>query len=229
MVKKLLILAGGDGTRLKTVTGALSKPLVKVGKERVVTIVIKKLSRDLGVDHVYLLIQKKHELQYLEYLNSNEISTYKVSLVVESQKLGTGGAIKNFLENNDVDEFYVSNGDTIIKSDIRDFSRVAANSVLCTEVKKNKRFSNIEINKNYQIVGVNNHQHVIDSIVSVGVYKFKSSFFYNIKDRTFDIESVFLRDSSSYQKLNCHLMDIDFEDIGIPEAFYKEIRKEGSG
>ena len=47
MVSTLLVLAGGDGTRLKAVTGNISKPLIKIGGTQVITRVLNKLVIEL--------------------------------------------------------------------------------------------------------------------------------------------------------------------------------------
>ena len=107
MVKSLLILAGGNGTRLKEITGAVSKPLVKVGREAVITIVINKMIRELSISKIYLLIQEKHLDQYNHYLNTLPKYKKNIELVAETTKLGTGGAIKAFLSGNDIENFYL--------------------------------------------------------------------------------------------------------------------------
>lgn len=225
MVEHLLILAGGDGTRLKEVTGILSKPLISLGNARVITIVIKKLAKELKVNQIYLLVQKKHLDQYIEYIKSPEIQQYSIQLIVEETKLGTGGAIKNFLHSRELDEFYVSNADTIIKSRISDFINAKTNSILCTNVAKNDRFGSIEINSECKIIKFNNNSN--DSgIVNLGVYKLNSEIFSKINDDIFDMETVLFPYCAAHSLLNCFLIDVEFEDIGVPEAYYRELRKE---
>ena len=152
MVKSLLILAGGNGTRLKEITGAVSKPLVKVGREAVITIVINKMIRELSISKIYLLIQEKHLDQYNHYLNTLPKYKKNIELVAETTKLGTGGAIKAFLSGNDIENFYVSNADTIIRSDISSFRKADINSILCTRMESNTRFGSLKVDKNNNIM-----------------------------------------------------------------------------
>ena len=58
MVNTLLVLAGGDGTRLRSVTGKISKPLIKIGGTEVITKILNKLVIELEISTVHLLIQK---------------------------------------------------------------------------------------------------------------------------------------------------------------------------
>lgn len=226
MVEHLLILAGGDGTRLKEVAGVVSKPLITLGDERVITKIIKKLVEELKVIHIYLLVQEKHLDQYVEYVKSPEIREYSLQLVVEKTKLGTGGAIKNFLHSRELAEFYVSNADTIIKSNISDFINAKPNSILCTSIAKNDRFGSIDINSAYKITKFNNTRNNQSGIVNLGIYKLKSEIFTKINDAVFDIESVVFPYCAANGILNCFMINAEFEDIGIPEAYFRELQNE---
>ena len=99
MVNTLLVLAGGEGTRLKEITGNTSKPLVKISGQPIITGIINKLLKELFIEKVYLLIQRKHLNQYVDYIkDQKEYINAEIELFIEEEKLGTGGAIKNFLK-----------------------------------------------------------------------------------------------------------------------------------
>ena len=53
MVNTLLVLAGGDGTRLRAVTGNISKPLIKIGGTEVITKILNKLVTELKISTVH--------------------------------------------------------------------------------------------------------------------------------------------------------------------------------
>lgn len=222
MVNSILILAGGDGTRLQSITGGISKPLIKIGNEEVITIIIRKLVNELNIANVYLLIQQKHADQYKEYLNRLTNIQINIELVVEDTKLGTGGAIKSFLKNNKLESFYVSNADTIIRTNISGFKKSDINSILCGRIKNNDRFGAIKIDKDDYIVNFMEKKAYIDAIVSAGVYKLSRSIFLDIQQDHFDLENNIFPELASKKMLKCFLLELDFEDIGIPEAFYRE-------
>jgi NDP-sugar pyrophosphorylase family protein len=222
MVNSILILAGGDGTRLQSITGGISKPLIKIGNEEVITTIIKKLVNELNIDNIYLLIQKKHADQYEEYLSRLTNIQYNIELVVEDTKLGTGGAIKSFLNNNKIDSFYVSNADTIIHTNISEFKKSDINSILCSRIKNNDRFGSIKIDKDDYIINFMEKKSEIDAIISAGVYKLSRSIFLDIQQDHFDLESIVFPELASKKILKCFLLNLDFEDIGVPEAFHRE-------
>lgn len=222
MVNSILILAGGDGTRLQSITGGISKPLIKIGNEEVITIIIKKLVNELSIDNVYLLIQKKHTDQYVEYLSRLTNIQNNIELVVEDTKLGTGGAIKSFLKNNKLESFYVSNADTIIRTNISGFKKSDINSILCGRIKNNDRFGSIKIDKDDYIVSFMEKKADTDVIISAGVYKLSRSIFLDVHKDHFDLESTIFPELAINKMLKCFLLDLDFEDIGVPEAFHRE-------
>lgn len=229
MVKSLLILAGGDGTRLKQIAGNTSKPLVKIGDKHVVTFVIEKMQKELNVSKIYLLIQEKHYNQYLDYLADFSSRDLDIELVVETTKLGTGGAIKNFVQKYDEEKFYVTNADTLIKTDISIFNNAPINSILCTKLNKNLRFGSLKIDDQNNIISFEEKKAGEHMIVSTGVYKLHRSIFNTTKQDQFDIEKTIFPQMASQNKLKCFLADVHFVDIGIPQDYLDETKKVDHG
>lgn len=230
MVNNLVILAGGDGTRLKEVTGDVSKPLVKIGEQSIITKIVKKLTVELKASSIYFLIQRKHYSQYVNFLKTSvELSNHDIELVVEEQKLGTGGALKNFLRVSDKKEFYVSNADTLVKTDISQFRNAKLNSILCTKVKNNSRFGSVVVDADDRIIRFENSKSAKNVLVNTGIYKFERSILESFDENVFDIEKSIFPIRAEQRKLNCFQMQIDFEDIGIPEAYYREVKNHEYG
>ena len=115
------------------------KPLVKVGREAVITIVINKMIRELSISKIYLLIQEKHLDQYNHYLNTLPKYKKNIELVAETTKLGTGGAIKAFLSGNDMKNFMFLM-QILLFAVILKFRKADINSILCTRMENNTRF-----------------------------------------------------------------------------------------
>ena len=112
-----VIMAGGEGTRLKPFTKILPKPLIPIEEE---TILEKIISNFLitGVNDFYISINYKSKLikAFFEELSPK----YKVNFVEEKKPLGTAGSLY-MLKNKIKTPFFLSNCDTIIKADYLDF------------------------------------------------------------------------------------------------------------
>ena len=118
---KAIIMAGGEGTRLKAVTGALPKPMVPL------------LGRPM-MEHILLLL-KKHGFDRvcaaLKYRPEDirgalgDGSRWGVTLEyrVEEQNLGTAGAVKNCLDFIGEDDVLVISGDTACDFDLAELWR----------------------------------------------------------------------------------------------------------
>ena len=68
MLRQAVILAGGMGKRLGTLTANTPKPLLKVGGQPFVDYLIKHLTRH-GVEHIVLLVGP-HESHYRQHFHT---------------------------------------------------------------------------------------------------------------------------------------------------------------
>jgi NDP-sugar pyrophosphorylase family protein len=119
-ITKAMILAAGFGTRLKPLTDAEPKPLVKVNGTPMIEFVIERLV-EFGIKEI--VINTHYLAEQIEfYFRENDFGV-KITLSHEKEILGTGGGIKNaekFLKSEDA--FIVHNVDVL--SDI-DFGKMA--------------------------------------------------------------------------------------------------------
>ncbi|HWG92102.1 MAG TPA: NDP-sugar synthase [Candidatus Thermoplasmatota archaeon] len=113
-----VILAGGQGTRLRPLTLTRPKPLVPIVNVPMIRHIVDRLPPE--VDRVILAVNYKLDL-LREYFEKNDCGK-EVVLVEETEPLGTGGAVKN-VERHVDDTFFVFNGDILDSLSLTAFRR----------------------------------------------------------------------------------------------------------
>ena len=113
-MRHAVLLAGGKGTRLRPYTASLPKPLVPLGEESIVELVLQQLARHgferatLAIGHLGHLIQA--------VVGDGSQWGITVDYVSEDEPLGTMGPVVANLERLP-DEFLVLNGDVLTDLD----------------------------------------------------------------------------------------------------------------
>jgi mannose-1-phosphate guanylyltransferase len=116
-----VVLAGGQGTRLRPLTSTWPKPLLPVANVPILRRIIDKLPPT--VDEVVVAGSYRLE-QLADYFEEHDVGR-NVTLVEEKEPLGTAGAIKNVEAHVD-GPFLVFNGDVLDSLDVEslcDFHR----------------------------------------------------------------------------------------------------------
>jgi CTP:molybdopterin cytidylyltransferase MocA len=111
-----IILAGGLGTRLASVTGGAPKVLADVGGRPFLSYLLDDLVTS-GAARVILAVGHRSEEVISQFGSSYR--TLPLSYVVERQLLGTGGAILNAMSALSGIDALVLNGDTWVRVDQR--------------------------------------------------------------------------------------------------------------
>lgn len=114
-----VIMAGGEGRRLRPLTDELPKPLLLVGNKPILEYNIDRL-RDYGVENCYITI-KYLGSKIKQYFGDGNERNIKIKYVEELESpLGTIGSI-SLIEHFDHDTILVMNSDLLTNIDFEDF------------------------------------------------------------------------------------------------------------
>jgi len=113
----VVIMAGGQGTRLNPFTTILPKPLIPIGDKSILEWIIDKFL-PYEVEHFYITVNHKAKIikSYFEEL----APPYGITYIYEEKPLGTAGSLKA-LEGNITGSFLMTNCDILIDLDYNDF------------------------------------------------------------------------------------------------------------
>lgn len=170
MSKTAIILAGGEGTRLKPYTNILPKPLMPIFDKPILEIILGQLSF-YGFNKIHIMCNKKNNL-IESYFGTG--SKYNVDIIYhyEKQKLSTMSPLRNI--ENLPDDFIVMNGDILTDLNF--------NLFFLNHLKSKKIFSisskYISSNIDYGVITINKNNNLIKfeekpktrSLVSMGIY-----------------------------------------------------------
>ncbi|HEF3496345.1 TPA: NTP transferase domain-containing protein, partial [Campylobacter coli] len=129
-----IVLAGGLGTRLRSVVQDLPKPMAPINGKPFLAFVLEYLKKQ-GITEIILSVSYKYEL-IQEYFK-DEFHGMKIRYNIEKELLGTGGAIKDALKLVK-NEAYVVNGDTFFDIDLKKL--VLNGGKICIALKQMQNF-----------------------------------------------------------------------------------------
>lgn len=109
----VVIMAGGKGTRLDPFTRILPKPLIPLGNDAIIKVIMDEFGK-FGINNFYVSLRDKG-IMIRAYFFEHRLK-YKINYIYEKKPLGTAGALSS-LEDKIKDTFFVSNCDIIIRSD----------------------------------------------------------------------------------------------------------------
>jgi len=111
----VLVMAGGQGSRLRPLTEELPKPMLPVGNKPLLQLIVEQLKL-AGIRQVNLATHYKGEV-IAEHFKNGEAFGVDIRYVKEDQPLGTAGALSLL---DEVDEpLLVMNGDILTRVDFR--------------------------------------------------------------------------------------------------------------
>ena len=146
-------MAGGRGTRLQPLTFSLPKPLLPVGGQPILEILLRQLARH-GFRRVFVSVGHKGHL-VRSFLNELRLESVAVQCVSEEEPLGTAGALR--LLPDDVEDLFVINGDILTESDHGEVLRGHRGSAAAMTVVLHHH----SVPLPYGVVDLDDAQHVV--------------------------------------------------------------------
>jgi UDP-N-acetylglucosamine diphosphorylase/glucosamine-1-phosphate N-acetyltransferase len=172
MFLKAIVLAAGEGTRLRPFTLSQPKVMISIANKPILEYVIESLSH-CNISDITLVVGYKKE-KVMNYFESGRKFGVNIAYVEQPQQLGTAHAIK-LAENSISDNFLVLNGDNLISAQtIRDaIDNMSGDVTLLLTIKENVKGYGVvttEGNKVTQII--EKPRTDVSHFINTGVYIF---------------------------------------------------------
>ena len=144
---KVLILAGGLGTRLSEETDLIPKPLVKIGEKPILWHIMKHYSA-FGYNEFVILLGYKGDMIEDYFSNQSDSSNWNITFLDTGLNTDTGGRIKRAERIIDKKPFLLTYGDGLANIDLNkltSFHESHDGLVTMTSVQLASRFGILEI------------------------------------------------------------------------------------
>jgi D-glycero-alpha-D-manno-heptose 1-phosphate guanylyltransferase len=164
-VVKLLVLAGGFGTRLRPIVEQTPKALAPVADIPFLKYQIDDWLLQGVCDFVFLLHHQSNQIiDFLKMYQQGSPKKFKFDWVIESAPLGTGGAISNALQQINLgDNFLVANADTWLEGGVAKLYEVGRPSIVVVEQKSADRFGQVKFDNKLLVTSFSEKQSGNDS------------------------------------------------------------------
>lgn len=132
----VIIMAGGQGSRLYPYTKILPKPLIPIGEIPITEHIINRFYKN-GCNEFYLVLNCKKNM-IKAYFNDID-KKYSLNYIDEKESLGTGGGL-SLLKGKISSTFFLSNCDVLIEADykrIYDYHKSEKNLITIVSSLKN--------------------------------------------------------------------------------------------
>ncbi len=221
MITRAIVLAGGLGTRLRSVVADRPKPMAEVAGKPFLEYILIELAKST-VEEVRLSVGYKWEMVKEHF--GHEFQGLRLEYIVEEEPLGTGGGIRLAMEG--WDEAYVLNGDTFFDfniSELGDFYQASGADIAIAlkHMSNFDRYGTVALEGD-RITAFKEKQQMAEGEINAGVYALKSTVFGNrAAGSKFSMEADVFEAEIDSLKICGKTFDGYFIDIGIPEDYEK--------
>jgi len=222
---KVLILAGGFGTRLKNIINDKPKPMAPINNIPFLEYQILQLKR-YNLPNIVLCIGYLGD-KIREYFGDGSKWNVNILYSHEKEPMGTGGALKNAEALISEDNFLAMNGDSFFDINLTELiSLHIEKKALCTiallKIENTKRYGTVQINGENKIKFFREKDETSKSgLINGGIYVFNKQIFKSIpENRKVSLEKEIFPNIIG-REIYGLVADDFFIDIGTPEEYEK--------
>jgi NDP-sugar pyrophosphorylase family protein len=219
------VLAGGLGTRLRSVLGETPKVLAPIAGRPFLDHLLAWLA-GFGARRVVLCVGFRAEA-VLDHIAKQPFPGVEVVTSRETEPLGTAGALRLALPHLRSDPVLVMNGDTFVDADLAAFAAVhrarqAAASILCATVPSTARYGRLEIDAAGRIrqFSEKDPNDTRPGPINAGLYLFSQAWlagFARSPGASLERDVFAAATSGTFDAIAAD--SVTFIDIGTPESF----------
>ncbi len=226
---KAVIMAGGEGKRLKAVTGDLPKPMVPLlGKPLMERCI--ELLKENGIYDICATL-RYNPGPIMDYFGDGDAFGVNITWRVETQPLGTAGGVKACMDVIGGEDFLVMSGDAACDGDLTRLiaehgASGAAVTVALYECAEPLRYGLAVPDENGDVrcfIEKPDWGHVVSDLVSTGIYIVSPRAMEYVPDgKMFDFAAdLFPLLLKNGEKIHGALLDGYWCDVGTPRAYFQ--------
>ncbi len=213
----LVILAGGKGSRIKSLLRKKPKPMAIFNKKPFLEYIVQSYSK-YHFKKIFLLTGYRSSNIFNKFQNKH-YNCAPITCIKEKKPMGTAGAL-NSLKKKRINDFILINGDTFLEVDLNKLVKSCSKSSYGSlTLIKNKSYKS---NKKLASMGIKNNKIIYqkkNNFMNGGVYFFKKKILKFIKNKNTSLEDQLLPSLIKKRKISGLVVKNFFLDIGTPKNF----------
>ncbi len=223
-----IILAGGLGTRLRSVVPDLPKPMAPINGRPFLEYQIRYWISQ-GVNHFVISVGYRYQV-IIDFFGA-KFEGAIIDYVVEKSPLGTGGGL--LLASKKIshqENFLLLNGDTYFDIDLKDLTKFSQEnnadwSFSLFRSSDVNRYLGMNISRNGEISSFHSNSNSSEKFVNGGVYlvnpRVFSSIPFSLEDKVSLEEDIFPAAMALGQRFFGKEYMNNFIDIGVPDDYFR--------
>lgn len=219
---KLLVLAGGFGTRLKTVVSDMPKALAPIGDVPFLQLQMANwLAQDVREFTFLLHHQADLIIAFLKAHEAGLLKDCRVDWVIEPVPMDTGGAIANAVKTLGLkNEFLMTNADTWLGGGIVELMHSSAPGMAVVNLSDVSRYGRVHFDREHRVSAFT-EKTVNGSAgwINAGLCHLSAELFNNWDGEPFSLEQDLFSKLARSGRLTAVPLQTDFIDIGIPADY----------
>lgn len=219
---RVILMAGGLGSRLRSLTAQMPKPMLKVGDKPIIQTIIEQF-RSHHFNNFTISVNYMSNI-ITDYLGNGDAFDVHIDYVHETKKLGTAGSL-SLLSPSPNEPFFVMNGDILTNVNFEEMLNFhiagGFEATMCA----------IEYGVDIPYGVLETQGNIITAIaekptkmyqISAGIYLFNPAVMANIPhDENLDMPQLFRSLINQGEKVGVYRLKDYWMDIGHPEDFQK--------
>ncbi len=229
-----ILLAGGLGTRLRSVVSDRPKPLAEIAPGRpFMGYLVRCLARQGFRRLIFAVGYRGSQIE--EYFGGGESFGAEISYAYEEELLGTAGAIRNAARFLTEDRALVLNADTYYEMDYGMLSAFSEDrdldmALVLRPVEDVARYGAASLDADGMLVSFDEKEQSGKGTINGGVYMLKRSLIDTIPDGRVSLEHEMVpRWMKEGKRIGGFVREGYFIDIGVPEDYKRFCRDAAEG
>ncbi len=216
-----ILLAGGFGTRLKSFTKDIPKPMVDINGRPFLDYLIKYLKKNKIKKVIFSLFYKSESI--IDYYGSST-NGIEILYSIDEGPLGTGGAILEALKICEEKHVLVINADTYFDVKIESLLELhlkKQNDITLSlkPMKEFDKYGYVRTNKNGRVVGFEEKKFQRNGKIDGGVYIINNNIFQGYKNEETFSFTDYIKNNLNQLKVGSLIFDDFFIDIGTLDDY----------